>query len=166
WDLPEVSVGDSIQFNDLNPDAVDWRWDFGDGAVGSGKSPKHVFALPGNYEVKLSVENGSCQRTYTRDLAVRAATSLPSNQGTATQWKIYPNPNQGSFSLQMDAPADRYHLTLYNGMGQVIWQRQIQHPGGVHSNSFNEQQLVPGVYHLLVSAGNAPVQRLSFWVQP
>ena len=33
-----------------------YRWDFGDGAVATGKAVEHVFAEPGEYEVKVMVE--------------------------------------------------------------------------------------------------------------
>ena len=36
---------------------VFWWWDFGDGSYSNEESPIHVYATPGNYNVKLYIEN-------------------------------------------------------------------------------------------------------------
>ncbi|WP_276347833.1 PKD domain-containing protein [Daejeonella sp. JGW-45] len=55
-----------IQFTDQSEDKGDpitkWRWDFGDNGTSEEQNPVHVFAAPGNYVVKLLVENSiGCQ---------------------------------------------------------------------------------------------------------
>ncbi|WP_259614120.1 PKD domain-containing protein [Microbacterium paraoxydans] len=55
-----------------------YRWDFGDGSTGTGKTPKHTYAKPGTYQVKLTVTDsqdlvGSAAKTVT----VQGANALP-----------------------------------------------------------------------------------------
>ncbi len=38
---------------------VAWQWDFGDGALGQGPNPSHVYAAPGSYTVVLTVTDDS-----------------------------------------------------------------------------------------------------------
>lgn len=45
-----------------------WRWEFGDGEISTEQSPRHIYAEPGRYEVRLSVST-SCGRTYS-DMAI------------------------------------------------------------------------------------------------
>jgi len=47
-----------VSFTDRSnvPAAATWRWDFGDGATSSERSPQHRFASPGAYIVRLSVD--------------------------------------------------------------------------------------------------------------
>ena len=76
---PEADAGEDfiacqnelVQFDATSSLAADrfinqYEWDFGDGNYGSGVSPSHVFAEPGEYKVTLSVtgnEIGSCANT-------------------------------------------------------------------------------------------------------
>jgi len=45
---------------DLAPSTADltYTWDFGDGALGGGPDPDHVYAAPGTYSATLTVSNG------------------------------------------------------------------------------------------------------------
>lgn len=60
-----------MQFNDWSlGNANNWFWDFGDGTTGTGQNPVHSYALPGLYNVCLTIDevapNGTliCQDTY------------------------------------------------------------------------------------------------------
>ena len=57
----EFTVGELITFSENSSSSFSWRWYFGDGTDISYKSKiGHVFAKPGNYKVKLLV-NESCE---------------------------------------------------------------------------------------------------------
>lgn len=52
---------------------VEYRWDFGDGATGSGPSPSHVYASSGTYEVELEVvDDEGATHAVTQDVVVVA----------------------------------------------------------------------------------------------
>lgn len=36
-----------------------YQWDFGDGNIGSGKNPLHIYNSPGNFKVTLTIKNGA-----------------------------------------------------------------------------------------------------------
>jgi large repetitive protein len=53
-----------------------FTWDFGDGNVGGGEKPVHVFRKPGNYRVLLTIEGdkaGQCDNTSTDEVSVQVA---------------------------------------------------------------------------------------------
>ncbi len=52
-----VCLGAPMQFIDLSGPAgqITWLWDFGDGNSSTQQHPTHTYALPGNYNVKLTV---------------------------------------------------------------------------------------------------------------
>ncbi|NEN22749.1 PKD domain-containing protein [Cryomorpha ignava] len=52
-------VGDAITFSTDAPGAVEWLWDFGDGATFSGTSPIHSYILDGTYSVILTVTDAN-----------------------------------------------------------------------------------------------------------
>jgi len=73
-DGADVKVLAQVQFNGQNsndPDGavVDWRWEFGDGATGSGARAVHAFADIGTYIVNLTVTDDFGARNN-RSLAV------------------------------------------------------------------------------------------------
>ncbi len=56
------TVGGSIVFNDLstgNPLPNSWQWSFGDFTSANTQNPSHIFTSPGNYQVSLTVGNGT-----------------------------------------------------------------------------------------------------------
>ncbi|MBP8945859.1 MAG: PKD domain-containing protein, partial [Paludibacteraceae bacterium] len=65
----------SYQFNALIPiEKADYTyaWDFGDGGVSDIKNPQYNFSKPGNYTVKLKVQNAECSLTYEKTISVEA----------------------------------------------------------------------------------------------
>ena len=62
---PDQTVTASeVQFDaggsrDPDGEILKWQWDFGDGAMGRGPAPSHVYAAPGRYPVVLTVTDDS-----------------------------------------------------------------------------------------------------------
>ena len=54
----EVIVFNGTGSSDLDNDALNFRWDFGDNTTGSGNSPAHTYSAPGTYNVTLTVNDG------------------------------------------------------------------------------------------------------------
>jgi PKD repeat protein len=44
-----------VSFADESTGATSWQWDFGDGTGASAANPDHVYAVPGDYAVRLTV---------------------------------------------------------------------------------------------------------------
>lgn len=66
----ELSVGFSDQSENT---PVFWVWDFGDGGVDSVQQPVHTYALPGTYEVCLTVGNPCGMDTICQSVMVSCA---------------------------------------------------------------------------------------------
>jgi len=62
-----------------SPRNLTWSWDFGDNKTSSEQNPDHVYMAAGNYEVTLSVSDGSNFSTYTRQdyISVTIITNSP-----------------------------------------------------------------------------------------
>ncbi|NJL15659.1 MAG: PKD domain-containing protein [Microscillaceae bacterium] len=74
--------GQSIQFNNLSPGFTTGApyfntllWDFGDGQTSTLQNPLHTFTAPGEYEVKLTINNAevACSNTLTQVVKIRSA---------------------------------------------------------------------------------------------
>src|SRR5262249_25031839 len=56
---------DASESSDPDGTLVDYRWDFGDGSGGSGKTVSHTYANEGTYSVKLTVEDDGSHEVST-----------------------------------------------------------------------------------------------------
>ena len=76
-----ILIGDAVNFNTVNDACqsgnysspiVGWSWDFGDGASSIETNSRHTYDTPGNYTVKLSVEDASsCVSTVQKNILVK-----------------------------------------------------------------------------------------------
>jgi len=88
----------SVLFKDISTgNPTSWLWDFGDESVDSVQHPIHVFQLPGNYTIKLTVSDGSSNSTVKKIDYIRVV-----NQG-------------GCDSLNYPLPGDYALYTIFNG---------------------------------------------------
>lgn len=63
----------SVAFTDTSTNVpTSWLWDFGDGSTSTSQSPTHVYAIPGQYTVKLTATNAGGTNTKTLTSAVLA----------------------------------------------------------------------------------------------
>jgi len=62
-----------------SPRNLTWSWDFGDNKTSTEQNPVHIYMAAGNYEVTLSVSDGSNFSTYTRHdyISVTSVTNSP-----------------------------------------------------------------------------------------
>jgi PKD repeat protein len=67
------TVPRSVRFRDRSSGSiVSWLWDFGDGITSTEQSPTHIYSLPGNYTVKLTVTDANnSSKTETKANFVR-----------------------------------------------------------------------------------------------
>lgn len=57
-------------FIDKSTGPKTWQWNFGDGVTSSAQNVSHSYAFPGTYSVNLTVTNGGCKHTITKDVVV------------------------------------------------------------------------------------------------
>lgn len=62
----------AVAFTDYSdvPDATSWSWDFGDGTTSGERSPRHEYAQPGSYFVRLTVTGPRASVVETKQVIV------------------------------------------------------------------------------------------------
>lgn len=63
YEITDLTV-DFQAFLEGGVDYVEYTWDFGDGAVGTGETISHTYAEDGIYEVALTATSGNCYAEY------------------------------------------------------------------------------------------------------
>jgi len=71
-----VEAGDTIWFTNLSKGNYDFEWDFGDGRSSNVEAPKHVYKVPGIYDVSLTASNDSGEGVVSYSIFVHDPTVL------------------------------------------------------------------------------------------
>ena len=76
------------------------------------------------------------------------------NTGIGRDVVIIPNPNNGTFKIEIEGEASQVNIVLYNSMGQQVFQTSGQGNGSSYSTNINIQSLASGVYYLYAQSAN------------
>lgn len=89
----------AYQFNDSSANATSWMWDFGDGMTSTMQNPSHTYTSQGIYTVSL-IASGPCgSDTIVKNLDTQVGIA----DGLSNLIKVYPNPTEGRFSVELPA---------------------------------------------------------------
>ena len=112
-----------IQFTNTSIGNTTNYWDFGI-ANSSALSPSFTFNSSGSYQVQLVVGNSCGTTTVTQMLVLPLATENTETEAIT----LYPNPNSGSFTLNIPETliSQPLNLTIHNAYGQVVLQQTLK----------------------------------------
>ncbi|MEL6842147.1 MAG: PKD domain-containing protein, partial [Bacteroidota bacterium] len=156
---PTASAGVPLQFQDNNPNATTWQWDFGDGTTASSANPQHTYSQHGRYTVSLKVSDGTCHFESQQSISVGFATDL--EEVLPLDWVISPNPAREEIRIEGFAEGAGFaELQITSLLGQQIWAYQWQQGAGAVQQSLALPTLAPGVYMLSIRSGERQQQQL------
>ncbi len=92
-------------------------------------------------------------QSFFRVIGIPCIFSISENSILSSQTKIFPNPNNGSFYIQLKNYADKgdFELSLSNLYGQVVYTQTARMKNG--ANPIQIDNLEPGVYLLTIDNG-------------
>jgi hypothetical protein len=70
-----IQFGSQVYDPDTPPEALTYRWDFGDGTTGAGPSVTHIYTAPGLYTVSVTASDGLATDTTSIVIAVNGNTA-------------------------------------------------------------------------------------------
>ncbi|WP_425391027.1 S8 family serine peptidase [Ekhidna sp.] len=125
-----------VTFTDLSQQAVSWDWDFDQGTSSSIQNPALSFTEPGNYTIRLTVENNQgCVDSVEKTLVVANRPSPP----TFDSFVVCPGEN----ITLTDPDADKLNLYIFEGQKTPSFSgTSVQ----VKSIQFDTTVYVSGVY--------------------
>ncbi len=98
----------SVQFTDLSKNAVEWKWDFGDGSpLSAEQNPTHTYSTIGTYTVRLTVSNKNDTKLMTKDIIVEEYKVLPVANFNA-------NPTSGTAPLSVQFTDSSQNAAAWN----------------------------------------------------
>jgi hypothetical protein len=91
WDVSESDLKTVIFTDNSWYRPATWLWDFGDGSTSQDTNAVHTYALPGMYEVCLTVCNALSCDSFCHTIEVMTS-SVANPQATAGALRVFPNP--------------------------------------------------------------------------
>lgn len=162
-------------------DAIEFIWDFGDGAIDSTQYPSHVYDENGLYNVCLYVAFASGQfcsycheigidtngnvitRTETNGFTVQVVpfgTTAVQEQLPEQSFELYPNPADDFTTMQLYSDtAVSYTVNVHNTVGQIVKTYSLDAQQGHNAVKLPVNDLVQGYYIVSVEIGNKTVSR-------
>lgn len=139
-----------LQFSELaSADVVAYEWTFGDGDSSTDASPKHVYTLPGTYDIKLKVTNADgCSDEYSEKLLTEDKADIfipdafsPNGDGKHDTWEL-----TGINVKDLD-------VKVYNRWGELVFST-ADFDNQWNGKFGNGNDFPEGVYVYLIRAKN------------
>ncbi|MEM7654947.1 MAG: S8 family serine peptidase [Bacteroidota bacterium] len=121
-----IDLGESLTFVDLNPNAIAWEWDLGDGTLASGNQVDHIFMEPGEYEVELLVSTEGCEESFTQTIFVKQFTSQ--DDPLSHTWQVFPNPfSKQLYIAGLPLEMTQWEVRLTDLLGREVYRTEFSH---------------------------------------
>jgi hypothetical protein len=122
-DFNFTTSGNQVFFNAIELSASNYSWTFGDGGNTNTSNTKTSYTYSkfpsGKYTACLKVSNiAGCISESCKEITITGASA---HLRTKTEFKIYPNPSKGCFSIEIPYSIDLLSIELLDIRGQVVY---------------------------------------------
>ena len=149
--IVDLADGGEVTFENLSSNTTSRVWDFGDGSKAyTDGQVTHTFTQEGIYDVELIVFHATCSDTFSLQIEVTNTTNITTHAALENEVMIYPNPNNGRFTLANNTNKTM-DFSIYNSIGKMVLQ------GDVSSSTQTKVNLnvQPGVYLINLQQNNS-----------
>jgi PKD repeat protein len=148
------NFGTPVQFTNTSTNATSYLWNFGDGSPDETvQDPNHNFLTGGLLTVTLIASNSCSSDTTTMVIDILGAVESGFGSGVVS---VFPNPNEGQFNLSLEnVSAGNLTLSVFNAMGTLAFEKQIDHAGGAALLPLDQALLSHGIYFIQLTSSDA-----------
>jgi PKD repeat protein len=147
-----ISNAGLFTFSNQSQNATSFNWTFGDGGTSTDANPVHTYTAQGTYTVTLTALNNCGAITIQQ--VVNVVLTGTNDLGWLDQFRLYPNPNDGVFTVEMTGPkSETVSFSLYNAIGQLIQTEKADFGAGTLKHAVHYGNLPAAVYTLRVQSG-------------
>ncbi|MCI4670208.1 MAG: PKD domain-containing protein [Bacteroidia bacterium] len=144
--------GNNIDFTATTQNASSYLWDFGDGSTDSTAVANHIYTSNGSYVVVLVVSNACGSDTTTQVVNV---TSVNIDELLEMGISIYPNPNEGKFTVSVENLTQKEtRLSVLDMKGKRVYTTTWSSFTTGNNKTVEIPGLAKGVYMLQVQHGD------------
>jgi len=152
---PVLVYGGQITLFNNSLYGTTYLWDFGDmSGTSAGFQPTHTYAANGVYTIILTVTNGCGSASASQTITISSVSS--DADWEALQVKIYPNPSEGLFTVQIPFNSVlEGQMEMHDLQGKKVWSSRLNAGPDAPENRVDvRNQLSKGVYILTVQVGD------------
>jgi PKD repeat protein len=146
----------TASFTNFTQNATHYVWEFGDGNTSTEANPTHIYAQPGTYMVELTADNNCAAHIFQQVVTVSSAASGTQEDNWLESFRLFPNPNVGTFTVEMLGQArgnGEIEFILYDALGQLVKQEEADFRSGNLVQEFHYGDLPAGLYTLAIQNG-------------
>jgi PKD repeat protein len=146
----------TASFVNFTQNALHYLWEFGDGNTSTEENPTHTFTQPGSYIVELTADNNCAAHIFQQVVTVFGAASETHEDNWLESFRLYPNPNVGTFTVEMLGQArgnGEIEFILYDALGQLVKREEADFRTGNLVQVFQYGDLPAGLYTLAIQNG-------------
>ncbi|MEO8147609.1 MAG: PKD domain-containing protein [Bacteroidia bacterium] len=150
-----TASGAQFTFTSAAPASYTFHWDFGDSTTATGQTAIHAYANPGNYQVVLTIDNGTCI-TYTYTMVnATLTTGVITSQSFLSDVSVSPNPFTKDLKISFHTlQSSNVKTELLDIMGKtVLTLSNTTFTPGQH-NFVVKENLNTGVYFIRISTND------------
>ncbi len=114
----------TVNFNASARLGSDFLWEFGDDSTSLEQNPVHTYLTTGDYEPRVIVRNDCVSDTINLLVSITRITHV-SHSSVSSQFKIFPNPSDGRFSITSNQNMHGARLEVSNSQGQNIFKKNL-----------------------------------------
>ena len=110
----------NIKFNPSNTTYSKYEWIFGEGGTSTASSPSYLYNYKGNFNVTMRATNSAgCVCEITKKVSANTAVN---SVNTVSGLIIYPNPNNGTFTVK-SAESQDIKVEVFTVLGSKVYSR-------------------------------------------
>jgi len=112
-----------FDFKSIQSGLTSYKWYFGNGDSSSTKDIIYTYPKSGNFSVCLKTINASgCVSQTCKEVSITLGISEIFKQNA---FKIYPNPNSGSFTIEKTENKEILTIEIFNQIGQIVYWTEL-----------------------------------------
>jgi len=115
----EVFAHEPISFSNLSSGALNYLWNFGDGAFSTDADPLHEYTQEGIYDVMLLAENGDCSSSKTSTISILKNAPAAITETPGEHFRIYGYESTIYFDFGIGS-GNIAMVQIYNALGQKV----------------------------------------------
>lgn len=162
-------------FGDADCEIIGWEWDFGDGNIGIGQNPNHIYGSNGTYIVCLTIvmitpDGIECRETLCLPVDItdcgdadnpsfKTAPSIGSTQNNLPfEHKVYPNPSSDKVYITFETKtALDVQIAVYDAsMQHIVNLLEGNQEAGIHNIEWDSDKTDTsnGTYYIMIKQGH------------
>ncbi len=143
-----------------------FTWYFGDSTIlqSDSVSVQHVYTTPKQYTVALKAVkiNSNCSDSVVKYHYISCLpTGISSDSNNLLSIKVYPNPNNGNFSIIIDGvKSESYTIEILSMLGEIIFTKTLQDLTPKSVKKINLNNVTEGIYIVRLSSKSENLNKM------